>query len=601
MGVPSRDRRARVALAAIPLLAAACASTRTPVAAGPTAEEERAARVAEAARRDATELFYRGKALALAGDRACARLDLEASLAAFAAAARPGDPEDLSFGRQLWESVSLYRAITDAAVEDEERPPAEPSRDSLVAEAPAPSPDEVERARHEVAAATPATAGYDIPIVVNDAVLRAVAYYQFRTPQAFAGAIQRSGRYAPLMRRILREEGLPEDLLYVAFIESAFKSGAHSRRAAHGYWQFIDGTGKRYGLRRGRGWDERSDPVKSTRAAARYLRDLYEMFGDWHLAMAAYDTGEGRVLRALQRSGARDYWELREGPWLHPEARNYVPFVMAAALIGKDPSRYGFDVVTDPPLDFEVVTLTKPLELSRVASAAGVTVEELRALNGELKANATPRGFRSYDLRVPRGTGEKLAARLGGLPAAPEVTERVVRARKGDTIERLAKRHRVPVAALAEWNDLPLRARLTAGSEVLIPTKGARKPVASAANASPEDARPAPARGEIRSLPTPAAAVTDAAAVKRSVSSPAPAAPRPQPERYEIPAAGFENTAPASDRAAARQNVHTVKRGETLYSISRLYDVSVETLRRWNRLGGRRTLVVGTRLRVSGD
>ncbi len=171
------------------------------------------------------------------------------------------------------------------------------------------------------------------------------------------------------MRELLRQEGLPQDLVYMAMIESAFKPQAHSRARAHGFWQFIDGTGKRYGLRRTRSFDERSDPVKSTLAAAHYLKDLYEMFGDWNLAMAAYDAGEGKILKGLQRTGAKDYWQLAATSFLRKETRDYVPYVLAAALISKNPLRYGFDVVPDPPLSFEIVSLPRPVDLGRVAEA----------------------------------------------------------------------------------------------------------------------------------------------------------------------------------------------------------------------------------------
>ena len=306
----------------------------------------------QASREEATEHFYRGKAFALAGEADCAREELRDALETFRLASRSGDADDLVFAGQLWESVRLYLPLTDRS-ESADRPPAEDPRDSLVAAAPASTPEEIEAAKREVAdvATGKARLTFDIPVVLNEPVLKAVAFYQFRTPQAFAGALKRSGRYVDLMRGILKDEGLPQDLVYVAMVESAFKPSAHSRAAAHGFWQFISGTGRRYGLKKTRAFDERSDPVKSTRAAARYFRDLYEMFGDWYLAMAGYDAGEGRVLKGLQRTGARDYWELRSGgAHLHRETRDYVPYVLAAAIISKDPARFGFDVVPDPPM-----------------------------------------------------------------------------------------------------------------------------------------------------------------------------------------------------------------------------------------------------------
>ncbi len=278
------------------------------------------------------------------------------------------------------------------------------------------------------------------------------------------------------MRGILREEGLPEDLVYVAMVESAFKYQAHSRAAAHGFWQFIDGTGRRYGLHRTRAYDERSDPVKSTRAAAAYFRDLYEMFGDWHLAMAAYDAGEGKILKSLQRTGARDFWGLTQGSTLRRETRDYVPFVLATALIAKDPARFGFDVVPDPPLAWDAVTVKKPVDLARVAEVVGATLPDLQLLNSELKTRSTPHGLRSYDLRVPRGTAALVAARLPGFPAAPEVAEKRIIVRKGETLHRVAARAHVSVAELCDWNDLPRTARLRKGMVLVVPSRGRPRP-----------------------------------------------------------------------------------------------------------------------------
>lgn len=547
----------------------------------------------------ATESFYRGKALALSGDSSCAGLAFDEALEAFRSAARPGNAEDLAFAEDLYDSVQLYRKLGDARAE--ERPPVEDAHDTLIAEVPASTPQEIEQAKREIAeAVTP----FDIPMTVNEPVLRAVAFFQFRTPKAFAGALQRSGRYLDLMRGILRDEGLPQDLVYVAMVESAFKHQAHSRKAAHGFWQFIEGTARRYGLRMTREIDERRDPFKSTRAAAAYLRDLYEMFGDWYLAMAAYDAGEGKIIRGLQRTGARDYWELSSGSFLHRETRDYVPFVLAAALIAKNPVRFGFEVVPDPPAPYDVVTVTRPVDLSRVADAVGAPVEELRLLNPELKLRTTPRGVAEYPLKVPAGSSVALLAKLGSLPAAPEAVERRVKVRKGDTVARVAARYGVSIADLCDWNDLSRSARLKKGTTVLLllarKASAPRGPVVSAVVASTAPlADPAP-RGEIRALPTPSAAVTDASQVAASRGTPAGSAPapRPLPSRVDIPAEGFQDGASRASASPAPKTspaVYTVRRGDTLFSIAQQFGTTVNAIRKLNRLRSR-GLAVGTRL-----
>jgi membrane-bound lytic murein transglycosylase D len=604
MTPPSRisGRALRIAAGVFFALLSGCATApREPAVAqavpAPAAPEPPAV---PAARKLAIDQFYQGKALALAGESDCAREAFQGALETFRAAARPGNASDFAFAAELYDSIALYRPAIEAGsrVAEAERPPAEDPRDSLVARAPLPSPDEIEKAKTEIASA-PAGTGFDIPIVVNDAVLRAVAFYQFRTPMAFAAALKRSGRYMSVMRGILKEEGLPEDLVYVAMIESAFKYQAHSRAAAHGFWQFIPGTGKRYGLKRNASFDERSDPVKSTRAAAAYFRDLYEMFGDWHLAMAAYDAGEGKILRSLQRTGARDFWELSAGSTLRRETRDYVPFVLATALIAKDPARFGFDVVPDPPLAWETVTVKKPVDLARVADLTGNALPDLQLLNSELRTRTTPHGVPSYELRVPAGTAALLALRIASLPSAPAVAEKRVVVKKGETLQKIARRAGVSIAELCDWNDLPRTARPKKGTVLVVPTRRgtASHDALVSASSSP--------KGEIRGVPTPAAAVTQASEVGSFTSVPPTAAPArlvraPAPSALSIPAEGFVDTPSRAAAASAPQVVrHRVKAGDTLYAIASRYGVSVDEIRRQNRIRSPHALRAGQTLVLS--
>ena len=598
------DRALRITAGALFAALSGCATDPRQVqVARPPAPEEPSA--SQAARTQSTELFFSGKALALAGESDCAREAFRGALDTFRAAARPGNPADLAFAAELYDSIALYRPAMEAGsrVGETERPPAEDPRDSLVATAPLPSPDEIEKAKKEIASA-PAGSGFDIPIVVNDAVLRAVAFYQFRTPMAFAAALKRSGRYMDVMRGILREEGLPEDLVYVAMIESAFKYQAHSRAAAHGFWQFIPGTGKRYGLKRNASYDERSDPVKSTRAAAAYFRDLYEMFGDWHLAMAAYDAGEGKILRSLQRTGARDFWELSAGSTLRRETRDYVPFVLATALIAKDPARFGFDVVPDPALAWETVTVKKPVDLARVAELTGNTLPDLQLLNSELRTRSTPHGVPSYELRVPVGTAALLVPRIASLPAAPAVAEKRIVVKRDETLQRIARRAGVSIAELCDWNDLPRTARPKKGTVLVVPAKRvtASHDALVSASSSPQ--------GEIRGVPTPAAAVRRASEVGPFTSVPAPsvssgAAPAvlvrsAVPSAISIPGEGFVDTPSRAAASSAPQVVrHTVKAGDTLYALASRYGVSVDEIRRQNRIRSPRALRAGQTLVLS--
>jgi membrane-bound lytic murein transglycosylase D len=280
----------------------------------------------------------------------------------------------------------------------------------------------------------------------------------------------RAGRYLGMIRDTLRDRGLPEDLAFVAMIESGFNPVAVSRAGAKGLWQFMAGTARRYGLRVDQWVDERFDPEKSTLAAAAYLRDLYAQFGSWSLAQAAYNAGERTVERAIRVVGSTDFWALARSSSLKQETKEFVPQIHAATVIGQDPSRYGFDVSGQSP-DVEFVSIPPGTDLGALARGSGVSPETLRTLNPVLVKGVTPPGG-PYRLRVPAGTS---AAVQGSLAAgkvaadrhpAPSAHLHVVRPR--DTVGAIAKRYGVSVADVLRWNKLPARHRLNPGDRLVV-------------------------------------------------------------------------------------------------------------------------------------
>jgi membrane-bound lytic murein transglycosylase D len=423
----------------------------------------------------ASEKFYAGKEAALSGDFACAGISFQDALDIMVPVAGPRveGPEVNEFSASLLESIARYEEMGREPDTAERRETPDALQDVTVAAA----PEEIERARREVGSDT-RQAAFDIPITVNDQVLSIVASFQSRpgVKSRFAAGLARSGRYMPMIRAVFEREGLPRDLAYVAMIESSFKTTAHSTAKAHGVWQFIASTGRRYGLRSNRALDERSDPVKATEAAARYFRDLYDIFDDWYLAMAAYDAGEGRIARALARTGAQSYWDLCRLGAIPRETRLYVPSVVAAALIAKNPAHYGFDVAPEPPLQFQTVRLSKPVSLRRLASVCEIDYDELHQLNPELKTEVTPFEPAGYLLRVPGDLKSVVESRVGSLPAARvPAAERHHRVHKGETLARVARRFGVSVVALAQANDLNPRSRLSPQTDLVIPDREGRR------------------------------------------------------------------------------------------------------------------------------
>ena len=331
-----------------------------------------------------------------------------------------------------------------------------------VGDAPA-SPDTLARAVAAVEAES-----LDMPIALNAAVLSCIDLYQGRLRDWFEEALSRGQPYLPHIRQIFAEEGIPQDLAYVAMVESAFKTTAYSRAKAKGVWQFVSATGKRYGLAVDWWVDERSDPEKATRAAARYLKDLYGLFGDWNLALAGYNAGEGKVLRAIKRYRTDDFWELRKTRGLRRETKNYVPLIHAAVVLAKAPERYGFAVTPDEHPDFERVPIEGAFDLRVIAECAGEPVEGIRGLNPELRRLATP-ADRTFSLRVPAGRAQAVAACVADLPPEKRVNFRKHVVRRGQTFASIARANGTTARDVAEANNLSLQKRLRPGTELIIP------------------------------------------------------------------------------------------------------------------------------------
>lgn len=408
-------------------------------------------------------------------------------------------------------------------------------------ELPQPAPTTAETVRSELA-----RGAYSIEIPANDRVLSFVELLQGRLRPFLEAGLDRSTRYMPMVRRVFAEEGVPADLVYVPLIESAFKPNALSRARARGIWQFMPATGLEQGLRQNWFVDERSDPEKSTRAAARYLKSLATMFdGDWSLALASYNGGPGRVQRAMRQSKRDDFWALTATTRFLPrETRDYVPMIMAATLIAKNPQLFGFEAPLGHALTFETVNVTGALDLKFLAEWSGVTVDDLRDLNPDLRRATTP--MTTHPLKVPVGTAATIERHLSTAdPLFARFNFHTVK--RGETLTTIARRYRIPLTELRAANDLSARARVKVSQTLMIPQ------------------RPTPA------LPvaTSRTAVRTGATAARQTASVRPAS----------------------------SAIYRVVRGDTLYTIARRFDTTVDAIKRLNRLTSNK-LNIGDRLTV---
>ena len=316
----------------------------------------------------------------------------------------------------------------------------------------------------ETSTAVLVTETNDLPIEMNDQVLGAINLYSGRFRSWFSRALSRGQAHLPRIREILAEAGIPQDLAYVPIVESAFNPTALSRAKAKGVWQFIPSTGKQYGLRQDFFVDERSNIEKATLAAAQYLKYLYAMFGDWNLALAGYNAGEGRVMRAIKRSQTNDFWALAKTKSFRSETKNYVPLIHAAIVIAKSPESYGIDLTPDEVATAETVQVSGSYAISTVARCAETEPTTIRTLNPELRRGLTP--ATPFELKVPHGAGEKVTACLAG-ERSMSFTRHVVR--KRDTLAQISKMFGVPAAEIARVNGISLRSRLRPGTELAVP------------------------------------------------------------------------------------------------------------------------------------
>lgn len=450
---------------------------------------------------------------------------------------------------------------------------------------------------------------HDLPLVVNDQVLSYLNFFQTTRGRAIVEhGLQRAGKYRDMIGRVLREEGLPQDLIYLAQAESAFKPQAVSRARAVGMWQFMSYTGRDYDLRTTWWVDDRRDPEKATRAAARHLRDLYGEFNDWLLAIAAYNTGAANVTRGIQRTGYADFWELYRRNVLPRETRNYVPIIIALALIAKDPDRYGISAQPEEPLRTDRVKPGAPIDLRLVAETMDTTVDTLKSLNPHLLRMVTPNDP-EFELHLPEGSAERFFAEIAVIPEEKRVLWRRHRVENGESLTSIAKKYRVTAGAVAEANNLGARAELQVSDKLIIPAAAAAKEqgkltqyrvrrgdtlfsIAEQFSVTADELRQ---WNRIRGQ-----TVARGTTLKVYPGGRPPAAERASAKRpaSKARAGKSEQAVAAASSASGEGRIHKVRPGETLWSIARAYQTTVEALRTANQFLFSRQLQVGDQLLI---
>ncbi len=452
----------------------------------------------------------------------------------------------------------------------------------------------------------------DLPLMMTDQVAGYISYFSNRGRGTFERAFARSGRYHDMMVTILKQEGVPQDLIYLAQAESGFQPLAVSRAGARGIWQFMGSRAHGYGLQRSMWVDDRQDPEKSTRAAAHHLRDLYAQFGDWYLAMAAYNSGPGTVQAAVKRTGYADFWELYRRNVLPKETRNYVPIILAVTIKTKNLSHYGFDDVSmDDPTPFDSVTINYPVDLRLVADCVEATPAQLQQLNPSLLRLTTPRDG-TFTLHLPPGTKQQYQTAIAGIPAGMRLWWRYPTVRSGDTVASLARNFHSSPKTIVEVNHLDGQ-DLQPDSKLIIPVSPSKHPGGDTATYARRITRYKVRKGDtvqtvaenfgisaqmvrrwnglhsdslhgrkVLALHLPVSPSGELA----TASKPAPH-PRKSAQTASAKSGASKSASANSDDEDASDQAsvlhHKVKSGETLYSIATTYKTTVAALKRNNQ------------------
>jgi membrane-bound lytic murein transglycosylase D len=417
-----------------------------------------------------------------------------------------------------------------------------------------------------------------LPIEVNKLVLQWIDYFQGSGRPHMERYLSRSTRYMPAMKKILKEQGLPEDLIYIALIESGFSSTAKSSASAVGYWQFIRPTGKHYGLRIDANVDERRDFVRSTEAAADYFKGLYNLFGAWYLAIASYNVGENRVKNVVMKYHTRDFWKLARENKLPDETVNYVPKFLAARLIAKEPEKYGFgDVEYMPPIEFSEVEFTNSIDLRKLATALNIEYDDLRDLNPMYKRGLAPEYRGKLKLRVPKGM-EALAAAAGTTASAQGQKMYVAdedygyyRIRRGDTVSGIASKLGTSQREIMSLNHLKKTSQLIAGHRLRVPAENVISDQEVVGTGKKSRSKKAAADS----------AATDTEVKKKSQLM-----------------VGRIYREPSQESQSKLRKIHIVRRGDTLTEIAHRYQVSIYELARVNQINRKAKIPVGARLEI---